>query len=178
MKAVRRWGLVLAVFLLLGAGGYWWRVARLSGLYDASRIGRNAPVLELNDLEGSAKRLHPGQGRALLINFWASWCAPCRAEIPMLTDVQRQFGGARFSVVGIGLDAPAALRQAAAGLGINYPVYVADPRVETISRQLGDLGGVLPYSVLVDGDGVILALQVGAMSRATARAWADRVWVH
>jgi len=175
VRVGRRWWLGAALLALLLFVGYGWMRLRLASLYDPERIGQMAPDISLADLDGAEVTLRPGQGRALLINFWASWCAPCRAEIPMLADLQRQYGGSDFTVVGIGVDRAPALKRAAKALGVNYPVLVADPRSEDISRQLGDIGGVLPYSVLIGRNGVIRALQVGAMSHDTALNWVVQV---
>lgn len=74
-------------------------------------IGQTAPPLELNDLSLKKHTLSEFKGKVLVINFWATWCAPCRAEIPMLNQLQVDYGADTVQIVGVGIDTPTAIKQ-------------------------------------------------------------------
>jgi thiol-disulfide isomerase/thioredoxin len=86
------------------------------------------PALALPDLEGQERSLADWKDRVILLNFWATWCAPCRYEIPDLIEFQARHGPEGLQVVGIGLDEERKLANFARTLRINYPVLVADPQ--------------------------------------------------
>jgi len=93
-------------------------------------------------------------GQLLLVNFWATWCAPCRREMPVLQAVSEDHVG-ELAVVGIAMDDPGPVREFLEELGITYPVAVGGSDVMDTQRAWGNSAGVLPYTVLVDADGVI-----------------------
>ena len=94
-------------------------------------------------------------GKTLLINFWATWCAPCRHEMPMLMDLQRTYGSKGLQVVGIALDDAQSVRNFVETYGISYPILMGAEDVFATSAAYGNVEGVLPYSVLVDKEGIV-----------------------
>jgi peroxiredoxin len=118
-------------------------------------IGSQRPDFSLGNHEGELVTPADFSGKTLLINFWATWCAPCRHEMPMLMDLQREYGGQGFQVVGIALDEVQNVRSFVQKYGISYPVLVGAADAMATSAAYGNVEGVLPYSVLVDKDGVI-----------------------
>jgi len=94
-------------------------------------------------------------GKTLLINFWATWCAPCRQEMPMLMDLQRSHASKGLQVVGIALDDVQSVRSFVKTYGISYPILMGAEDVFATSAAYGNVDGVLPYSVLVDKDGIV-----------------------
>ncbi|MDE2155108.1 MAG: TlpA family protein disulfide reductase [Xanthomonadaceae bacterium] len=164
--------LILALAVLAGAlGGY----AELRGpppaTADSSLLGRPPPPLSLPGLDGKQHRLSDYRGRRVLLNFWASWCGPCLDEIPALTRAQAKFGAYRVAIVGIAMDEPGRVRAFVAAHRLNYPIWLGQLGTADSSRQLGDVQGVLPYSVLLDADGRVRATHVGAMPAAQLEAW-------
>jgi thiol-disulfide isomerase/thioredoxin len=120
------------------------------------------PALALPDLEGQERSLADWKDRVILLNFWATWCAPCRYEIPDLIEFQARHGPEGLQVVGIGLDEERKLANFARTLRINYPVLVADPQRDLqLLRDWGNRAGVLPYSVVIDRDGNIVYRRAG-----------------
>jgi thiol-disulfide isomerase/thioredoxin len=93
-------------------------------------------------------------GRPMLVNFWATWCAPCRREMPVLQAASEDHEG-QLAVVGLALDDPEPVRDFVDELGITYPVAVGSSDVMNTQRSWGNSAGVLPYTVLVDADGII-----------------------
>lgn len=116
------------------------------------------------DLSGKPRRLLEWQGRALVCNFWATWCAPCREEIPLLNAAQQQHGAEGLQVVGIAIDNAANVRKFSESTKINYPVLLADSSVISLMRRLGNTSGGLPFTVLLDRRGRLAQHKLGAFS--------------
>lgn len=127
-----------------------------------AREGDVVPPLRLPDLDGRATAL-PGAwpGRPLLVNVWATWCAPCLHEMPELQRFARTQGTAGVQVVGIALDDPAQVRDFLARVPVTYPILIDTPGRADAGVVLGNPKGVLPYSVLIGADGRVLKRRVG-----------------
>src|SRR5690606_28644396 len=119
--------------------------------------GEPVPSLTLPALDGSRTDV-PGDfaGRPLLVNVWASWCGPCIEEMPELQRFAASEGADGTQVVGIALDAPAAVRAFLERIPVGYPILLDVPGPADAGVQLGNPKGVLPYSVLVSADGRLL----------------------
>lgn len=142
------------------------------GLYIADP-GEAAPRLNLPRLDG---RLHPLPiaGRPVLINYWASWCGPCREEMPLLAAFSRDQGA--IEVVGVALDTAEDAGDFLAEHPVPFSILVEAPGQRDSSVQLGNRRGLLPYSVLVGADGRVLARRTGAFDDAEdLRDWASIV---
>lgn len=122
---------------------------------DGTLLGSFRPDFQLVSNAGVLVTPADFSGKTILINFWATWCAPCRQEMPMLMDLQRQFGSSGFQVIGIALDDAQSVRNFVKTYGISYPILVGSEDVFTTSTAYGNDEGVLPYSVLIDKTGVI-----------------------
>ena len=117
-------------------------------------LNQPAPNFTRQDLHGHALRLAAFRGKVVLLNFWATWCAPCQVEMPVFATWQRQYGPQGFAVIGISMDdevGPA--RSLAATLQLNYPVAMGDERLG--ARYGGVLG--LPLTLLIDRNGIVRA---------------------
>ena len=150
-KAAQLFGLLLAAWLVC--------------LPQAIAAGQGMkPALELPDLDGKMRRLTDWDGQVLLVNFWATWCAPCQAEIPSLMRYQEQYGSKGLQIVGVGLDEPVKLRNFRNSFELNYPVLVADPeRSLDILAAWGNRRGIVPYTVLLDSQGRVLETVTGVV---------------
>src|SRR6266513_5369160 len=118
------------------------------------------------DLSGAKRTLREWQGRVLVCNFWATWCAPCREEIPMLVAVRAAFAAKGAEVVGIGIDQASKVDEFAKTYGITYPVLIADARAMEPMSCLGNGPGGLPYTVVLDRLGAVAHRRLGALTRA------------
>lgn len=122
------------------------------------------------DLTGQVRRLSEWRGKVLVCNFWATWCAPCREEIPMLMATRAKYAPTGLEIVGIALDNPANVRQFAASFKISYPVLLAEAEGLDLMRALGNTGGGLPYTVVADRQGGVVHRKLGALKEADLEA--------
>jgi thiol-disulfide isomerase/thioredoxin len=138
-----------------------------AGLFPA-KIPEHLPAFTLPDLTGKPTPVDRWAGRSLVINFWATWCAPCREEIPMLEDLAGAWEGRGVTVVGIAVDHPEAVSKFVGQLKIPYPVLVGEEDALDLARNLGVATPVFPFTVFTDRRGEVVALYVGALRKPQA----------
>jgi thiol-disulfide isomerase/thioredoxin len=117
----------------------------------------------LPDAKGVATPLAQYKGKAMLVNFWAPWCAPCVQEMPELSELAAGEAGKKLQVIGIGIDSPSNIAEFSDKYKITYPVLVAGMSGTELSRQFGNTGGGLPYTVLIGADGQIKKTYLGKL---------------
>jgi peroxiredoxin len=120
-----------------------------------SLVGNHQPDFELLSNKGEPVTNADFAGKTTLINFWATWCVPCRKEMPMLMELHSEYATRGFQVVGIALDEVQQVNRFIEEINISYPILVGEADVMATSAAFGNTTGVLPYSVLVDKDGII-----------------------
>lgn len=118
-----------------------------------------APVWDLKDSEGKIVKFSDFKGRVVILDFWATWCGPCRREIPGFVELQKQYGEQGLTVIGISLDeeGPAVVKPFIKKFGINYPVVMGDQK---ISQAFGGIEG-LPTTFVIDREGRIVKKHIG-----------------
>lgn len=176
MKRIRQ--IVLYMAVALGANAAAADTAALEALRDGDMrklmfhaTPKPAPQVEFERADGAAGTLADYRGRHVVLNFWATWCAPCRAEMPTLSSLQTEMGGDAFSVVTIatGRNAAPAMKTFFEEIGVdNLPLH-RDPK-SALARQMGVFG--LPITVILDPDGLEIARLQGDAhwDSASARA--------
>jgi thiol-disulfide isomerase/thioredoxin len=138
------------------------------------RVPEVLPELALPDLDGTPRRLTDWKGRPLVVNFWATWCEPCRREIPLLKSLRRERATDRLEIVGIAIDFRDAAQKYARDTGINYPVLVGEQGGLEAVAAFG-MDPVLPFSAFADPAGRIITLKVGELHRDEADFILDRM---
>lgn len=195
--------LAIAVILLGGASGFLvahlGRVARTQGVVDTSPtpppaavteqsqqggeegratpprvIPTDVPDIALADAEGVKHTLSEWKGRPLLINFWATWCAPCRREIPLLKTLRHQRAADGVEIVGIAVDFRDAVQHFAREMGIDYPVLVGEQDGLDAIAAFG-MDTVFPFTVFADRQGRIVTLKIGELHADEASFILDQV---
>ncbi len=139
---------------------------------EVAKQGQRIPDISLSDLQGRPVSLRSTyRGRPLLINLWASWCAPCVTEMPELQAFSSEQGANGIQVVGIALDDPAAVQAFLRRVVVSYPILIDVPGASDAGVRLGNAAGVLPYSVLVTQNGVLLKQRIGPFAPGEIAGW-------
>ncbi|HKI63918.1 MAG TPA: TlpA disulfide reductase family protein [Burkholderiales bacterium] len=121
---------------------------------------------EFTDLEGRTRQLAEWTGRVVVCNFWATWCPPCREEIPMLVALNSRMEPKGAQVVGIAVDFAAKVASLARDYKITYPILIAGPDGIDLMREAGNQVGGLPYTAFLDRKGKIVGTKLGALKES------------
>lgn len=140
----------------------------------AARETRALREARLVDLRGNQRNLAEWSGKLVLVNFWATWCAPCLEEIPMLAELRRDYKQKGFEVVGIAIDQAAKVQEMATKLAVEYPILLADSRGLDLLRELGNKSGGLPYTLMLDRKLALSSRKLGALKRPEAEEMLSR----
>jgi thiol-disulfide isomerase/thioredoxin len=163
---------VLIPVLLLAFAAAAWLSARDTGM-EAEADEWIAPGFRLPDLSGRHHAASDWQGKVLVVNFWASWCEPCRREIPAFAALQQRYRADGLQVVGIALDDAAKIAEflRSAGIDPGYPQLMAPGGAGIeLATAWGNAVGVLPYTVFVDREGRIAHAHFGELTLEAAAA--------
>jgi thiol-disulfide isomerase/thioredoxin len=170
-RALRIGVVVLAAALALALGLYFGQ--RNSGDGGVQDYGERASALlaiALPDVDGREQALGQWRGKVLVVNFWATWCAPCREEMPEFVRAQTELGGAGLQFVGIAIDEVDKVRQFAEQIGVNYPLLVGGYGAMELSKALGNRLMALPFTIIVNRAGGVAHTQLGPLRDAQLRS--------
>lgn len=185
MKSVQTTGLVVAILIAAAAAGFgvyqWMQPNRNAQLAQEQATPEQAPAMtpqqamsvSMNDLDGAPHTLADWHGKVMLVNFWATWCPPCREEIPLLVKLQAKYAARGLQIVGIATDETSedSVRTFTRRMLVNYPILMGNEQVEQMVAGLGgDLIG-LPYTVLVNRQGQIIRLHPGQLHPGETEKW-------
>jgi len=131
------------------------------------KIPERLPEVTMPDTRGATHKLSEWQGQPLMVNFWATWCDPCRREIPLLKRLRKERSGESLEIVGIAVDFRDAVIQYAHSIGIDYPVLIGEKDGITAIDAFG-MDSVFPFTVFADRQGRILTVKVGELHRDEA----------
>ncbi len=153
---------IVAAMLL--AGIHIARDHRANGPARGQLIGNLAPDFELQTLDGKSMKLSDFRGKAVLLNFWATYCGPCKVEIPWFVQLQKEYGPQGFQIVGVAMDDASTeeIAKFAQEMSINYPVLLGK---DSVGDSYGGVGA-LPVSFFVDRGGKLIAREFGLQSRS------------
>jgi len=149
------------IFLLLAGTDFF-----LGGaLTQAADSKKAAPEWQLSDVDGKAVKLSDFKGKVVILDFWATWCPPCRREIPGFVSIQRKYADKGFTVIGVSVDeqGPSVVKPFMHQLGMNYPVVMGTPKVVL------DYGGItaIPTTFVIDRQGDVVTAYEGFTDQAT-----------
>jgi thiol-disulfide isomerase/thioredoxin len=134
----------------------------------AAVIPERLPDFSLNDLSGKTTSIAIWRGKSLVINFWATWCAPCRHEIPLLKTLAADWTGGDLAVVGIAVDNADKVRQFAQQFKIDYPILIGEQDALEVAAKFGMASPAFPFTVFTDRRGEVVVLFVGELHRPQA----------
>lgn len=185
MKHTQATGLVIAILMAAAAAGfgvYQWLLPSHTPPVTATAAVTSAPDtiptlstgqamnVALDDLNGNQHTLADWHGKVLLVNFWATWCPPCRQEIPLLVKLQAKYAAQGLQVVGIATDEQNEkdVRTFMRQMVVNYPILMGDNRVPQIISALGGNFIGLPYTVVLDRGGRVFKIHSGELDPVEA----------
>lgn len=165
MNRLARYTLIASVALAAAAAGY--LVSHVQQVFPSDPVAaKQLLALTLPDSSGSAQSLRQWQGKILVINFWATWCPPCREEMPGFSRLQSKLAGNGVQFVGIGIDSADKIKEFSRLTPVSYPLLVGSPGLMEIVSHLGNDAGGLPYTVILGRDGTLRQTQLGAWKEA------------
>jgi peroxiredoxin len=132
------------------------------------RIPERLPPFSLSDRDGRVRSITDWRGKSLILNFWATWCAPCRREIPLLQTLAREWGPRDVATIGIAVDHRAEVLEFAARFHIDYALLIGEQDALDAATALGVESPAFPFTVFTDRDGEVVAIFVGELHRAQA----------
>jgi thiol-disulfide isomerase/thioredoxin len=160
------WFAIAAVAVLAAGAGLY--VGSLRQSTDASMQATSALLgLTLPDPDGRDQPLAQWRGKLLVVNFWATWCAPCRAEMPEFVKAQSLYGPRGLQFVGVAVDEPGKTREFAKEIGLNYPVLIGGFGAMELSKSLGNAVMALPFTIVVNRQGEVAYTQLGTLKPQT-----------
>jgi thiol-disulfide isomerase/thioredoxin len=159
---------IVAITILLFAGKYMSHGPKAGHLGVGNVAGQVAPDFDLKVLGGNGKtmKLSELKGKAVLVDFWATYCEPCKTEMPQIAAMQNQYGPQGFQVVGIDMDPDVGdqvISNFAQKMGVNYPILLG---TENVADLYGGLRG-LPMNFFVDRSGTVVASELGGLDKNT-----------
>jgi thiol-disulfide isomerase/thioredoxin len=158
MKKVILIGIVAMVSL--GAG-----VLARSGWSIFESVKQPLPAFSLPDLSGKQHSVIEWQGKILVINFWATWCPPCKEEIPEFIALQELYADQNLQFLGVAIDDKESVDEYLSFININYPILIAADGGVALAHQLGNISDTVPFTIIVNADGQIIHRHQGEFSK-------------
>ncbi len=168
-NSVIRYAAYLLLALAAFGGGIWVSNLRQAAMPEPSAADA-IYAIRLPDLQNSPQKLDQWRGKVLVVNFWATWCEPCREEIPVFIKMQDEHGAKGLQFVGISIDQADKTAEFSRIFKINYPSLIGTFDTVEVSRQAGNTRRVLPYTVILDRNGKIVATELGGLTAVKLEA--------
>jgi thiol-disulfide isomerase/thioredoxin len=140
----------------------------------APKVPETLPQFALADRDGKKRRLGEWKGRPLMVNYWATWCAPCRREIPLLNDLRKQRSAQKLEIIGIAVDFREDVLKYAQETTISYPLLIGEEDGLEAVKSVG-MQPAFPFTIFADSQQRIVALKVGELHEDEAALILDRV---
>lgn len=133
------------------------------------------PDFSLADRAGNKTSIHSWPGKSMIVNFWATWCGPCRREIPLLKELQKEHGDAGFQIVGIAVDVREDVLKYADEMKIDYPILIGEQDALDAVNLFGLASIGFPFTVFTDNQGRIVLTHLGELTEAQSEVMLDAV---
>ena len=153
--------IIIAAFIALGLGI---TARHLFPLAEKNTVSA-LPEFNLPDLSGREHNISEWRGKVLVINFWATWCPPCRKEIPGFIALQERYAAQDVQFIGIAIEDREPVAEYTVAAKINYPVLLGGDNGITLAQQLGNNADAVPYTLVVDRQGQIMHRHPGEFSK-------------
>lgn len=160
---------VAAAAGVAGLGGAWWK--ERGGGAGAEMLDETFWAQRFERPEGGDLVLSSLRGKPLLLNFWATWCPPCVEEMPMIDAFFREHGANGWQVVGLAIDQPSAVRKFLQRTPVTYPTGLAGLQGTELVKNLGNTGGGLPFTLVLNASGSVAARKMGKLETTDLDTW-------
>ena len=167
----RRWLYGAAAAVVAAGGAGWAALAWRQGQISAAEVPAGLWQQSFPTPEGGVLDLQALRGQPLVLNFWATWCPPCVAELPLLSSFSRENAANGWQVLGIAVDQAAAVRAFLDRVPVAFPVALAPQGGIALSRSLGNLAGGLPFTVVFGADGQVRHRKMGQITPQNFKDW-------
>lgn len=167
----RRWLYGAAAAVVAAGGAGWAALAWRQGQTSAAAVPAGLWQQSFPTPEGGVLDLQALRGQPLVLNFWATWCPPCVAELPLLSSFSRENAANGWQVLGIAVDQAAAVRAFLDRVPVAFPVALAPQGGIALSRSLGNLAGGLPFTVVFGADGQVRHRKMGQITPQNFKDW-------
>lgn len=159
----------LAVMLTLGFSIYYYFLSPNKN-NDAKDVDKSLSTqtffaANLPNENGVSQALSQYKGKIIVLNFWATWCPPCREEMPELSQLQQEYANKNVVVLGIAIDEIGLVKEFAKSTKVSYPLFAAEEEGMTLGSALGNNKGVLPYTLIIDTNGNVVKTYFGRISK-------------
>lgn len=158
----QKWLIVATAVIALAAG----IGARLLEPSPEASVPQAGLSFSYPDLDGKQRSVEEWRGKLLVVNFWATWCGPCKQEMPGFAAMQQEYAGRGVQFIGVAVDDLASVQAFLREVPVNYPILIAGDAGSLLANQLGNIIGVLPFTVLVDSQGAIVQRKFGELSKS------------
>jgi thiol-disulfide isomerase/thioredoxin len=164
---------LLLITLLLSAVSGW----LIYGKTNSPTLPDSAAVLnaELLDANGNAIKVIDNLSKINVVNYWASWCAPCREEMPLLENTYQRFSKDGFNVIGIAIDSVEKAQPFLDSMAISYPIMYAERTGMRIMAATGNENGFLPYTLILDQSGKVIERKIGLIHDEDVAKWVAKI---
>lgn len=167
---MQSYGRLLIVIILSALSGWFLFHQTLEKKPETETVSVNTasnPLANMRfpDIEGQPQALKQWQGKVLVLNFWATWCPPCREEMPELSAMQDQYKGQNFLIVGLSTDDLEQTKNFIKTASVSYPILAGDTDAMNLAESLGNDRGILPYTVIVDTKGAVVKTFFGRVNQ-------------
>ncbi|WP_245960557.1 TlpA family protein disulfide reductase [Simplicispira hankyongi] len=156
---------------LAGAGWAWWRLQPHAETAAAQASDAAFFAQSFETPEGAPLSAQAFRGKPLLLNFWATWCPPCIAELPLLNQFFQEHQAQGWQILGLAVDQPSAVRKFLERRPVSFPIGMAGLGGTELSRSLGNLAGGLPFTVVFAADGRVLHRKIGQIKPQELVDW-------
>jgi thiol-disulfide isomerase/thioredoxin len=170
MSSRRTWIAMVAAAVAALAGGAVFAIWH-QPLPDATKL----LALSLPDTAGNQQTLAQWRGKVIVVNFWATWCEPCRKEMPEFVIAQRELGSKGLQFVGVAIDQKDKVEQFAKDLDLNYPSLIAGYDAVDLSKSFGNQLSALPFTIIIDRSGKVAQTQLGPFKAGKLRSTIDNL---
>ena len=175
--------LYLAIMLCLGFAIYFYVLSpnKLSGHSDAENKALSSKAFfaaNLPDENGVKHVLNEYKGKIIVLNFWATWCPPCREEMPELSQLHTEYANKNVVVLGIAIDEIALVKEFTKATPVSYPLFAAEDEGMALGNDLGNNKGVLPYTLIIDANGRVVKTYFGRVTKTLLAAALDPLLAH